>query len=430
MRRLIALALLAGACAAPAEPDAPDASDTSDAGDVTGPRWTASELIAASPVAGLDLVAATDDEGRVQAAFFEKTDGGRYDLVVLGERDGLFEREVAEPGLTGHFGVSLAIDSIGAPAVSYLGGGTADAEGDGRWKSFDTGESLPSDAVVSRRTAAGWQQSIVARLSNSVVTTGFPIDDNGVVTGLWSALAFGADGGLHVAFRDMHFGSDDSASAASNLEYVRPGGGGELVGGGPSDPEHLIGAASYARMVVAEGEPALTFTLGPDSTDDAEQVWFARRGASGWTKTRLSAAAGRTREPPSLAWSPQRGFAVAFLDADEGDLVVARSSDGTSWTTETVEALGETGRHPAVAFAGETLGVLYAFCRGATEPENRCSSRAELRFRTFDGVSWSSSERVAAGVPEASALVVDGAGRFVAVWRDPSSGVRLSRRMP
>lgn len=437
------LALVAFACSSGGGPGAPDAgTGVPDAGaPPPAPSWSAPAPVDSATGAGLDLVTARDPAGRLAAAYFTKKAAAQYDLVVAREQaDGAWTTDVAQAGLTGHFGVALAFEPEGNPVVAYLGGGTADAEGDGRWHSFETGTgtnigaSLPSDAVISRRGAGGWTAEVVARLSDSIVATGFPIDDHGVVTGLFPSLAIGEGGVTHLVVRDLHYGSDDSATAASNLEYRRSTGAtkvaGELVAGGPSDPDHLNGAGNGARMLLVDGEPALSFVLAPASIDDATQVWFARRDATGWRKVRVSAASGKPGNPPSLAHAKDAGFALAFYDADGGDLVVGTSKDGAAWTTSTVEALGDTGLHPALAFgAGEALGLLYAFCRGPTEAATPCSARRELRFR-LHGATWGDYERVAGTMPEGASLLVDAAGRFAAVWHEPGAGVVVSRRTP
>jgi hypothetical protein len=115
--------------------------------------------------------------------------------------------------------------------------------------------------------------------------------------------------------------------------------------------------------------------------------------------------------------------------------LVSTSSDGVTWTApNTVEALGETGYHPAVAWNGSTLGILYGYCHdpvySGTSPCDPVTQ--QLRFRVPgasgpDGV-WLAPEMVDSKVPDQTALLADGNGHYVAIWRDPAAGVKAARR--
>lgn len=444
MRLLIGCLMLVACAAHPGDPGAIDAGSSRDGG-TSAASWSAPVVIDADPGSGLDLSAAVDHQGHAAVAYFTKTAPARFQLVVARSKGaGDWSREVVAipasasdlpglPQLTGHYGLSLAFDADGQPALAFLGGGNAVNKpmGDGRWTNFDTGEPLPSSAVIMRKTSSGWTSTTVAASSGDIVSTGYAVDDTGVVTGLWAALAFDATGAAHAFFRDLHFGSDDSATRVSNLEYLQESSGGaksagELVAGGRGDPMGLAGAAAYTRATIVNGAPAVSFVLSPDSTDAAEQVWFAHRtGPAQWSKTMVSSAKGRAGQAPSLTAASDGSLAIAFYDSDQGDLLVARSSDGDQWTTDTLEALGDTGQHPAAAFDSDGhLGVLYAFCRAPTDPVGRCSSSSELRFR----LGSADADRLAGGVPETTALMVDGAGRFVAVYKAPGGGLQVVTR--
>jgi hypothetical protein len=69
--------------------------------------------------------------------------------------------------------------------------------------------------------------------------------------------------------------------------------------------------------------------------------------------------------------------------------------------------------------------VLYALCRRPTDPQGTCSDAKELRFRV-DGGDF---EHVTGLVPDATALVVDGSDRFVALYCD-GAGVHVATREP
>lgn len=427
---------------------APDAGSDAGAPDA-GPGWGAAVLVDGAAGAGLDLASALDPQGHPAIAYFRKDGPGRYPLILARETaPGTWSTEVVPASLdggtlTGHYGLGLAFNPDGAPALAYLGGQAADDKSpvDHRWHDFETGDPLPSDAVLARKTSAGWTRQTLGSKSDSFVHTGFAVDDQGSELGLWAGVAFSPDGVAHVIQRDVHFGSDQSATDASNLEYgqFNLAGiiAGESVTSRVSGPAPLIhGGGNYTHLIIVNGQPAVSFALSSDSVSDAVQVWFARRtGAGAWTRTQVSAVRGSPGHGPSLASSATAGFALGILDADQGDLLVATSADGLAWSVNTVEALGETGYHPAVAFGKAGLGVLYAYCRSPIDPAGHCNpSVQELRFRLPGSAgpsgAWLEPEHVDGAVPEATALLTDGSGNYLAVWRDPLLGLRAARRSP
>lgn len=475
--RLAAALLLCAACGTSAS--APDAGTDAgpDGGGAAGASWSAPITIDPSPRAGFDLAFAVDPQGRPAVAYFRDNfflDGGpsnNDELVVARETaPGTWTSEVVPAALdggslTGHYGLGLAFDPGGNPAVAYLGGESPDTKTpiDHRWHDLLTGVPLPSDSVVARRGASGWQRTTLGQYSNSFVSTSCktdgtcPVDNQGSTIGLWSALAFSPDGALHVVQRDVHFGSDQSATDASNLEYGKFTASAQTVGeaitsrvsitepcswpaaapdAGAQPPCLIHGGGTYTHLLIVNGQPAVSFAQSPDSVNESTGAWFAlRTGANSWTRSHVSAAAGRPGHGPSLAYSATGGFALGLFAADQGDLLVATSPDGIAWNVNTVEALGETGYHPALAFGKAGLGVIYAYCRAPLDPAGQCNpSVQELRFRLpgSNGPSgvWQDPEHVDGAVPEATALIADGNGNYLAVWRDPTLGLRASRRSP
>jgi hypothetical protein len=202
-------------------------------------------------------------------------------------------------------------------------------------------------------------------------------------------------------------------------------------------------AGNYNRLLLAGGLPAASFMTIP-STGSPQQVWFARRkAASAWSLVRVSAATQAIGQPPALVYSttgaPSGGgplFAIAYYDAGGSDLRLATSPDGAVFDDEPIETLGVTGLYPAAAFSGSKLGLLYAFCRSPVDNATGCNATTqELRFRSGPADATvlfgpENYESVSPGMPDGTALVADGQGRFVAIWRDPSGGLFASRRTP
>ncbi len=474
---MAALLLALCACGSSSAPLADAGSDAgSDAGPVdSGPSWSAPVTIDSSPDAGFELTWALDAQGKPAIAYFRDDAPNQDELIVARETaPGVWSSESVPAGpdggtLAGHYGLGLAFDPMGNPAVAYLGGETRDSKQppDERWHDFNTGVPLPSDAMMARKSGGAWTQTTLGNASDSYVHTGFAVDDQGGIVGLWSALAFDSSGVAHVVQRDVHFASAEADTDASNLEYAQFSGGAMVTGeaitsrvsGDPSgNPPsytnapaacvyppptmtpppacYIHGGGTYSHLVIYDGQPAVAFAQSPDTVSDADGAWFATRNADGsWNRAQVTATTGSPGNGPSLAFSSASGFALGIHDSFNGDLLVATSPDGINWNVNTVEALGDTGYHPAVAFGHLGLGVLYGYCRAPTDPSGACNpSVEELRFRlpgsNGPGGVWLAPEHVDAEVPDQAVLIADGNGDYLAVWRDPLLGVRASRRTP
>lgn len=428
-----------------------------DAGFDAGTETWTDTVIDSNADGGLEMSAAVDPSGKAGVAFFRKdnftADGGPSELFAIvyahETSPGVWAEETISNAagdggtyLTGHYGLALAYDPSGNPAITYMGGGITEAKpgADGRWHNFATGLSMPSDSVMIRKSGSAWTKTTLGTLSNSFVTTGNAVDDNGVVIGLWSAVAFGSDGTAHVVQRDLHYGSDQGASSDANLEYTQVSSGGATSNGAivasnrtPSNPL-VQGAGTHTRMVMAGTSPALTFSLSPDSTSAAREVWFATNTGSGWTRKQLSSALGQDGSGPALAYSATRGFAVAYFDAQNGDSRLLTSADGVTWDDEPNEVLGVTGLHPGAAFNGSTLGVSWAFCRSPIDPDGSCNPDVqEFRFRTIasDGTPGP-VETIKKVMPTYATLLPTSSGgaSFIAIYQDPARGTIASRRTP
>ena len=201
----------------------PDAGpDAGDAGSDGGATWSAKVSIDSSLVvidatqnSASELVAAVDPNGRPAIAYFQtRTDAGSYPLVVARElTDGAWTKETVPAALdggavTGHYGLGLAFDAQGNPLVTYQGGQTGADKGvhDDRWHNNTTGQRLPADTVLAKKSGGAWTRYTLAQLSNSWVTDNQAVDDQGEIVGLWSAVAVDNAGTVHVVQQDAHFG--------------------------------------------------------------------------------------------------------------------------------------------------------------------------------------------------------------------------------
>src|SRR5262249_51834208 len=186
---------------------------------------------------------------RVGVAYFKNINSTDYAIKYVEWQNGTVGTpETVVPALKRVYGLTIAFQNNGQPAVAYLGGSD-----DGMMSQF----WFQSDVAISYRQPSGtWTEYIAVRLSNEAVC-GNPVSDNGFVVGLYPALAFvGAT--AYLAYRDVHDGQFTTDYTGSDFE---------LASGGPSTWTHraiVCGGddkqayGGHAQMVLgAQGQPAV-----------------------------------------------------------------------------------------------------------------------------------------------------------------------------
>lgn len=290
------------------------------------------------------------------------------------------------------YGLSLAFDSNGRPAVAYLGGGSDQSA---FWFQSDT-------AVAFRNGANQWTESIAVRQSGDA-PSGYATSDIGFLVGLNPALVFNGTQAF-VAYRDAHNGQGPQGDYAGSDVEVAIGGPGswtaKIVQLGANDKQ---GHGGHINMVMANGQPAMVYDLVLGSADGTGQnVIFQRRKADGtWTTKYQVQTVGNTQRGASLAWDSTLGYGIAVVDRSDSKLTfteckgttATQCTVGSDWTTpDPVFLAGSGGWYPSLAIDPSTHDPSIAFyvcSNSAGANEGGCiPNDDELRVTTRIAGNW------------------------------------------
>ena len=165
----------------------------------------------------------------------------------------------------------------------------------------------------------------------------------------------------------------------------------------------------------------------PDPAVDRVGIWVAY-GSPGSYETRRVSTSG-TSSKVSIAVASDGTIYLAFFALDARDLVLATSTDGgDTWTTEAVDASGQTGLHPSLALDPQDEPVIaYTYC-GATSDRDcpgTLGEDAEVRLARREGGEWKRF-RIAdgqgfGGVGLFNSLVVGADGKAAVAFQDSTN---------
>lgn len=318
-------------------------------------------------------------------------------------------------------GVSVVFDpASGEPLVGHLGG------------SPQPGTSIywyQSDAVISRRNAGAWSETVVAT-SGDQVTCGNAVSDRGFLVGLWSAMLFDPTGRFYYAYRDAHngqFGNQDYQ--ASDVELWE---GTTLP---PTTPICLAqggnnkdGWGGHIQLALgADSQPAIVYDQMQGSADNnGANVVFQRRTAAGtWTNAGIIATVANTQTGPSLAYDATEGYGIAFIERAGSELFYVKSANGTNWSVrDPVYAAGTGGWYPSLAMdpLNHEPAIAFHVCsaRSAIAETNCPASEDRLVISQRIVNEWRETTVDEAGgyLPR---LAFFASGKKVVVYRQPTS---------
>ncbi|ADO69867.1 hypothetical protein [Stigmatella aurantiaca] len=291
------------------------------------------------------------------------------------------------------YGLSLAFDSNGRPAVAYLGG--EEDKTAAFW--------FQNDQEVAFRNASGqWVKKVAVKESGEARGVS-DVSNSGKIVGLNPSLVFNGTQAI-VAYRDVHQGQFDRQDYdASDLEVAI---------GGPDTWTHAVVAESgdnkrayggHIDMVMADGQPALVHDQVSGSAEGTgANVLFQRRNANGtWTKDLQVQAVSNTQRGASLAWDPVLGFGIAVVERSANRLTFV-SCAGTSptrctaagdWVSpDPVYASGTGGWYPSLAIdpSRHEPSIAFYICSNASGVnEGSCNPNDdELRVTTRIEGNW------------------------------------------
>jgi len=435
MKLMLVLPLMAGlvGCSSNNTGD-PGDGGTPDGGPPPAPGTTVLDSSSMDPNLYLSMAIGPND--RVGVAYFKGTGGVNFEIRYVEWQNGVVSASQKLPpsgSATGNamqrvFGLSLAFQNNGQPAVAYLGGGD-----DGTMSPF----WFQSDVAVSFRQPNGttWVEDIAARMSNDGPTLcGNPVSDSplGFVVGLFPAMKF-IGSTAYIAYRDVHTGQfpqQDWNGSDLKLATGTPGSWSRrpVVCGG--DDKKAYGG--HNQMIIgAQGQLAMVSDEIFDSSDGTgNNVLFHRRNTDGsWTSTPWNAPVlqiTNTQKGPSLAYDATLGYGIAVVDRTSNTLLFTSSSSGSVWTQQDpVFQSGTGGWYPSIGIDPSTHEpniAFYVCSQRAGIAEDSCpAGERQLRvaYRVLGNWRQTVIDPQGGVLPKLGYL---SNGKRAIAYRDPGSG--------
>lgn len=426
-RQCLALCLmLALAACKEGEDTTPDGGTKPDGGSNTGSSFTRLTLDGTpNELQPLALAVGPGDVIGV-AYFFRVGTSNDYEIRYIQVSGGQVSQPEKVATVQRVYGVSVAFDSTGRPAVAYLGGGS---DNSAFWFQSDT-------AVAFRTGPNQWTESVAVRMGNEALA-GNAVSDRGFLVGLNPALVFDGTQAI-VAYRDGHDGQFPQQDwAGSDLEVATgaPGSWAVRVVAAGGDNKQAYGG--HISMVMANGQPALVHDQVFGSADGTgSNVLFQRRNADGsWTAPLQVQTVGNAQKGASLAWDPVLGYGIAVVERSDNRLTFVECKGATAtrcsvagdWTTpDPVYQAGTGGWYPSLAIDPKTHDPSIAFYVCSNSPganEGSCNPNDdELRVTTRIEGNWREALVDAEGgwTPKMAYLST---GQRIIAYRAPNNGV-------
>ncbi|MFL5322416.1 MAG: hypothetical protein ACJ790_22345 [Myxococcaceae bacterium] len=296
------------------------------------------------------------------------------------------------------FGLTVAFQPNGEPAVAYLGGGDDQSI---YW--------FQSDAAISYRSnGTTWTEQIAVTHGDEALcgnSTCAPISDRGFLVGLNPALVI--DGtSSYLFYRDGHDGQFPQQDwAGSDLELAQGGTAGGTwthavvaAGGAGGASTAKPGWGGHLEAILASGKPVVISDHVLGSADGVGHgVYLHSLSGTTWTTQELvnEQTASNNQTGPSLAWTQASGYGVAWVNRNQDSLNYISSANGTSWSVpDTAFQNGTGGWYPSLAFdpvTGQPTIAFYVCSIQSGKAEGNCPvDQDDLRVTTRggDGTSW------------------------------------------
>jgi hypothetical protein len=348
------------------------------------------------------------------------------------------------------FGVSVAYQANGDPAVAYMGGPT----------DFTQTFWFQNDAVLSYRIGGNWVEQDAAQNSSPPFANSAP-SDNGTIVGFYPALIFEGNNAV-LAYRDGHFGSSAGTGDWNSADL-------EMAVGGPTTwtPVALLQAGDSKRAYGAHNRiisGAQTLASGPrgaavvsDRAGTAPDTFgadieFSEQQPDGTWKSagapqpltvgnetpsilgpNGASEVPNTHAGPSIAYRDNFGYAIAVTNRSVNGAfytACAANTDCTvpgNWDTlDPVFQRGTGGWYAAVAISpdGDPSVAYYVCSKQPNRNENSCTADHYLAVanRGLSAV-WSDHEIVVdTGSAFQTRMVFIGNHRVIG-YRNGASGV-------
>ena len=354
------------------------------------------------------------------------------------------------------FGVSLAYQPNGNPAVAYLGGPLQIAG-----QTFQQAFWFQNDAAIAYRNGPIWTEQVAAANSSPpFANPPSPPSDNGTVVGFYPALLFEGNSAV-LAYRDGHFAQSAGVGDWQSADL-------EMATGGPTvwNPVALLqagdskrGYGAHNRIVLGaltlnsglQGAAVISDRAGTGPDTFGEDVEFSEQQPDGTWKSAgalqpltqgdrpsIFGVNGQNVAPnnqagPVIDYRANFGYAVAFTNRSSTGAFFSSCAAGSDCTQvgnwdapDPVFQLGTGGWYVSVAIspAGDPSVAYYVCSKQTGRNENTCTADDYLVV-TNRGLSqvWSDHELVVDTGPAFQTRMLFLGNRRVIGYRNGASGV-------
>jgi len=349
------------------------------------------------------------------------------------------------------FGVSVAYQANGDPAVAYLGGPP----------DFTETFWFQNDAAISYRSGGSWTEQVAAMNSSPpAASPPSPPSDNGKIVGFYPALIFEGNNAV-LAYRDAHFGQSAGTGDWNSADL-------EMAVGGPTtwtpvallqsgDSKRAYGGHSriiYGAQTLSSGpRGAAVVSDRPPSGPDTfgQDIEFSEQQPDGSWKScgafqpltildtpSILGANGASMVPntqagPSIDYRDNFGYAVAVTNRSVNGAFFTACTVGSdctqpgNWDTlDPVFQRGSGGWYAAVAISpdGDPSVAYYICSKQPNRNESSCTDDHYLAVSNR-GLSqvWSDHELVVDTGPVFQTRMVFLGSRRIIGYRNGASGV-------
>ena len=350
------------------------------------------------------------------------------------------------------FGVSVAYQANGDPAVAYLGGPTDTAV---------TAFWYQNDAAIAYRSGGIWAEQVAAANSSPpAAVPASPPSDNGTVVGFFPALLFEANNAV-LAYRDGHFGSSagvgDWQSADLEMAIGNPGnwtavallqaGNSKRAYGGHSriiPGANTLASGPRGAAVVSDRVPNGPDTFGQDiefSEQQADGSWKTTGALQPLTNVDTPSILGpngatelpNTQAGPSIDYRDNFGYGIAVTNRSVNGAFFTSCQTGNDCSStngwdvlDPVFQNGSGGWYVSTAISpdGDPSVVYYVCSNQPSHNENNCTEDDYLAV-TNRGLSqiWSDHVLVVDTGPAFQTRMVFLGNRRIIGYRNGASGI-------
>jgi len=333
----------------------------------SGGSWVTESVDSANYFASGSIV--VDGSGNVHIIYVRGSelegDYDRMEIMRLVKSGGSWLME-SVPGLgdAGKY-VSLALDTLGNPCLSYRDGVVC-------------GSDERGDLKYAAKSGESWVTQVVDSGRRESLGGGINYIDNGRN----ASLAFDASGNPHISYcRDEKFVRDDDTSKRSSLMYAVRSGDSWVVETVADDANNYYDYGVASLGVDGTGAPHISYVR---ASRYSTEVWHAVKSDGVWTKEWVALCEGGYSEAnaTSMALDGSGNPHISYYDYHLKALGYVKKSGG-HWSGETVDSDGDAGTYSSLVLDSQGNPHIAYRCTDEFDP-----SVERLKYAVKQGGSW------------------------------------------